>query len=434
MKTSDLKYNTGFGNEFQTEAVPGALPLHQNSPQRCPLGLYAEQLSGSAFTVPQHLVLRSWLYRILPSVSHGSFEPYDQTYIAAPELSGRTNPNPLRWDPLDIPTSENINFIQGWRTICVSGSIINRTGSAVHLYVANHNMQHEFFCNADAEMIIIPESGALLLKTEMGQIEVSPLEIAVIPRGVKIQVQLSEKRSRGYICENFGLPLILPDKGPIGSNGLANPRDFLYPVASYEERKGNFRLIHKFDGYLWQAAIDHSPLNVVAWHGNCAPYKYNLTRFNTINSVSFDHCDPSIFTVLTSPSGLPGTANLDFVIFPPRWLVAENTFRPPWYHRNVMSEYMGLIKGVYDAKSGGKGGFVPGGGSLHNCMTAHGPDVNAFESASAAELLPVYLRDTMAFMFESRTLYQPTDFALNASILQKDYQDCWKGLKIHFRK
>lgn len=434
MKQKILQYQSGFGNEFQTESVPKALPVNQNSPQKCPLGLYAEQISGSAFTAPRHEVLRTWLYRILPSVCHKPFEPFIQKYLQQPTSSAIISPNQYRWNPLEVPTHDNIHFINGWRTICTTGNIEQRTGSTIHLYVANKSMQHEYFYNSDAETLIVPQEGQLLIKTEMGHLQISPLEIAVIPRGIVMQIQLLEKRARGYICENFGWPLTIPDKGPIGSNGLANPRDFLYPTASYEERQGNFKLINKFNGQLWQADIDHSPLNVVAWHGNYAPYKYNLENFNVINSVSYDHCDPSIFTVLTSPSGLPGTANLDFVIFPPRWLVAENTFRPPWFHRNVMSEYMGLIKGTYDAKTGGKDGFVPGGGSLHNCMSAHGPDSQSFEKASSETLKPTHFKETMAFMFESRTFYQPTDFALNSNILQKDYYKCWQNLKPNFRK
>ena len=168
-------------------------------------------------------------------------------------------------------------------------------------------------------------------------------------------------------------------------------------------------------------------IDVVGWHGNYAPYKYDLTRFNTMNTVSFDHPDPSIFTVLTSPSAKPGTANVDFVIFPPRWMVGEDTFRPPYFHRNVMSEYMGLINGVYDAKPAG--GFEPGGGSLHNCMTPHGPETEAFNAASNAKLKPEYLGSTLAFMFESSLVYSPTRHGLETPALQKNYLNCWRGMK-----
>jgi homogentisate 1,2-dioxygenase len=235
--------------------------------------------------------------------------------------------------------------------------------------------------------------------------------------------------SRGYICENRGSLLRLPDLGLIGSNGLANSRDFLTPVAAFEDGDGDFEMIAKFGGKLFRAPIDHSPLDVVAWHGNYAPYKYDLRRFNAINSVSFDHPDPSIFTVLTSPSDTPGTANIDFVIFPPRWMIAEHTFRPPYFHRNIMNEYMGLIFGVYDAKAEG---FTPGGASLHNCMSGHGPDAATFEQASSATLEPRYLGDTLAFMFETRLPLHPTQTALAAPQLQRDYWKCWQGLKKNF--
>ena len=195
----------------------------------------------------------------------------------------------------------------------------------------------------------------------------------MIPRGIKFRVDLPDGASRGYICESYGAPFRLPELGAIGANGLANARDFLAPVAAFEDLDADCRIVAKFLGKLWVAEIDHSPLDVVAWHGNYAPYKYDLARFNCINTVSFDHPDPSIYTVLTSPSGV------DFAIFPPRWLVAEHTFRPPWFHRNLMNEFMGLIFGKYDAKAEG---FLPGGASLHNCMSGHGPDAETYERAS----------------------------------------------------
>ena len=192
---------------------------------------------------------------------------------------------------------------------------------------------------------------------------------------------------------------------------------------------GEFELVAKFSGRLWATRLDHSPLDVVAWHGNYAPYKYDLARFNSINTVSFDHPDPSIFTVLTSASDTPGMANIDVVIFPPRWLVAEHTFRPPYFHRNLMSEFMGLIHGAYDAKAEG---FLPGGASLHNSMSPHGPDAETFGKATSAELAPQRLGDTLAFMFESRYVYQPTPAALDADFRQRDYVDVWAGLRSHF--
>jgi len=426
------RYLSGFGNEFTSEAVAGALPVGQNSPQKAPLGLYAEQLSGTPFTVPRAVNRRSWLYRIRPSVTHEPYMFRDRRTLlrSAPFDEVPPTPTQLRWDPLphwETPT----DFVDGLVTIAGNGSVETQTGMAVHLYAASKSMDRRFFYDADGELLIVPQDGALVLRTEFGIIDVKPGEIAVVPRGIKFAVDVTAAGARGYICENYGALLRLPDLGLIGSNGLASPRDFLTPVASFEEAKGDFEIVAKFQGRLWTALIDHSPLDVVAWHGNYAPYKYDLAHFNTINTVSFDHPDPSIFTVLTSPSDTAGVANVDFVIFPPRWLVSERTFRPPYFHRNFMNEYMGLIFGVYDAKAEG---FVPGGGSLHNCMSAHGPDAATYEKASNATLEPEYLRDTLAFMFESRYVLRPTRFAVESVLLQRDYFECWQDLKSNFRR
>lgn len=427
--TDSLRYQSGFGNEFATEALAGALPVHRNSPQRVSYGLYAEQVSGTAFTAPRSHNRRSWLYRIRPAAMHQPFTP-----LAHPRLVGKFGdidvpPNQLRWDPLpmpDVPT----DFIDGWVTMAGNGSAEAQSGCAIHLYAANRSMSERFFYSADSELLIVPQQGCLLLRTELGVIELEPQEIAVIPRGVRFQAVLPDGAAHGYICENFGALLRLPDLGPIGSNGLANPRNFLTPHAAYEDREGDFTLVAKFAGKLWQAKIGHSPLDVVAWHGNYAPYKYDLRHFNAIGSISHDHPDPSIFLVLQSPSDAPGVDMLDFVIFPPRWLVAEDTFRPPWFHRNVASEFMGLIHGQYDAKSTG---FRPGGASLHNCMSGHGPDAPTFAKASAIDThVPQKVADTMAFMFETRNMLCPTAQALASPQLQDDYYNCWMGIEKHF--
>ena len=422
-------YQSGFGNEFATESIPGALPSGQNSPQKVAHGLYAEQLSGTAFTAPRSDNQRSWLYRIRPAAMHQPFaKVFHPALQSGPFDEIAASPNQLRWNPFPIPSTP-ADFIEGLMTIAGNGSADSQTGIAIHVYAANRSMQDRFFYNADGELLIVPQQGDLSLRTEFGVLDVAPGEIAVVPRGVRFAVDLQANSARGYVCENYGQLLRLPDLGPIGANGLANPRDFLAPVAAYEDREGQFELLAKFGGNLWSAAINHSPLDVVAWHGNYTPYKYNLASFNAMNSVSFDHADPSIFTVLTSPSGIPGTANMDFVIFPPRWMVAEHTFRPPWFHRNVMSEYMGLLYGEYDAKAEG---FLPGGGSLHNCMSGHGPDATTFEAASSAVLQPQKLDKTMAFMFETRLLIHPTRFSMEAPQLQKEYVQCWHGLKKYF--
>jgi homogentisate 1,2-dioxygenase len=428
-------YQSGFGNEFATEAQPGALPLGRNSPQRCPYGLYAEQFSGTAFTAPRHANRRSWLYRIRPSVTHRPFQPLQHPRFDEPASAMPISPNQLRWDPLPLPAVPT-DFIDGLVPVAGNGSPETHSGCAIHLYAANQPMQRRFFYSADGEMLIVPQLGALILDTEQGRLHVEPQEIAVIPRGLRFRVDFAQGAlasgvARGYICENFGCQFKLPDLGPIGSNGLANARDFLVPHARYEDLDVGCELIGKFLGRLWTAHMDHSPLDVVAWHGNYAPYKYDLRRFNAMGSISYDHPDPSIFTVLHSPSESPGAGNVDFVIFPPRWLTMQNTFRPPWFHRNVANEFMGLIAGVYDAKSTG---FVPGGASLHNCMSGHGPDAATFDKASAADTsAPVYIADTMAFMFETRLAIKPTHSALHGlPPLQADYMSYWLDLKKHF--
>ena len=429
-QSEPLHYHSGFGNEFASEAVAGALPIGQNSPQKAPLGLYTEQLSGTPFTAPRTSNRRSWLYRIKPSVVHKPYTPLPQKLLrSTPFDEVPTPPNQLRWDPIAIP-KEPTDFVDGLITIAGNGDSSMHSGVAIHIYVANKSMVDRAFYNADGELLIVPQLGNLLLHTEFGRIDLKPGEICVIQRGIKFRVELLEKQARGYICENYGGLFRLPDLGPIGANGLANPRDFQTPHAAFEDRDTDFRVAAKFLGRLWEARYDHSPLNVVAWHGNYAPYKYDLSRFNCINSVSFDHPDPSIYTVLTSPSEIPGTANCDFVIFPPRWIVAEHTFRPPWFHRNFMNEFMGLIIGQYDAKAEG---FVPGGASLHNCMSGHGPDAETFAKASTAELKPQKLDDTLAFMFETRFICRPTKYAMDTAELQHDYFECWQGLKKNFK-
>ena len=427
----NLAYQTGFANHFATEALPGALPVGRNSPQRCAYGLYAEQLSGSAFTAPRAENRRSWLYRIRPAALHTRFERIDARRIVSDFGAVAPPPDPLRWDPLPVPPPDApTDFIDGLFTMAGHGDPNAQAGAAVHMYAANRSMHRRFFYNADGEMLIVPQLGGLRFITELGVLEVEPQEIVVIPRGVRFRVELLGDAARGYVCENYGAHFRLPDLGPIGSNGLANPRDFQTPVAAYEDIDAPFELVAKFMGGLWSAAMDHSPADVVAWHGNLAPYKYDLRRFNAIGSISHDHPDPSIFLVLHSASDTPGVSNIDFVIFPPRVLAMQDTFRPPWFHRNVASEFMGLVHGAYDAKAEG---FVPGGASLHNSMVGHGPDAATFEKASRADLSqPDVITDTMAFMFETRCVLRPTRQSLDSHELQADYTRCWQGLARHF--
>ena len=432
MADDEFHYSSGFGNEFATEAVAGSLPVGRNSPQQAPLGLYAEQLSGTAFTQPRGVNRRTWVYRILPSAKHPPFGRIDNRNLrGTPFDELEPDPNRLRWDPLPLPRQDTPqDFIDGLFTVAGNGDIKTRSGIAIHLYAANRSMQDRYFVDSDGELLLVPELGAIILHTELGPMRVSPGEIAVVPRGIRFKVELTDVVARGYVCENFGVNFVLPERGPIGANGLANERDFRIPHAAFEERNHRVQVVNKFGGNLWAADYDHSPLDVVAWHGNYAPYKYDTASYMVIGTISFDHPDPSIFTVLTSPTDTQGLANVDFVIFPPRWLVGENTFRPPWFHRNIMSEYMGLVTGTYDAKAEG---FVPGGASLHNTYTSHGPDADTHARASTAELRPQKLTGTLAFMFESRWTILPTKQAMDATFRQHDYDAVWSGLTRNFR-
>jgi len=426
-----LQYMPGFGNDFESESLPGALPQGRNSPQKCAYGLYAEQLSGSPFTAPRGTNERSWLYRIRPSVRHTKrFENAVLTHWkTAPCVENTELPlAQMRWNPLPIP-AEKTNFIEGMRTITTAGDVYTQVGMASHVYVCNEDMVDDYFFNADGEMLIVPQEGKIVVFTELGKMQVAPNEICIVPRGMIFKVTLVSDTARGYVCENYGAKFTLPDRGPIGANCLANPRDFKTPVAAFEDKESDCRVHVKWCGRFFTTQIGHSPLDVVAWHGNYTSFKYDLSNFSPVGAIAFDHPDPSIFTVLTAPTEEAGTANIDFVIFPPRWLVAENTFRPPWYHRNIMSEFMGLIHGQYDAK---EEGFVPGGMSLHNMMLPHGPDHLGFEKASNTELKPLKLENTMAFMFETRFPQQMTSYAANLDQVQDDYIDCWENLERRF--
>ena len=426
-----LAYMSGFGNSFETEALPNALPVGRNSPQKCNYGLYAEQLSGSPFTAPRATNERSWLYRIQPGVKHqGRYRKVGGGLIrTAPNREESSLPiGQMRWMPVPLP-GERLTFLTGMRTMTTAGDAEGQAGMAAHIALITASMTDEYFFNADGELMIVAQQGRLRFPTEFGVIEIEPGEICIIPRGVIFRCELVDGPARAYICENYGGAFTLPERGPIGANCLANARDFLVPAASYEDKPGKALLFVKWCGEMFATELEASPLDVVAWHGNYYPYKYDLRRFSPVGAISYDHPDPSIFTVLTSPSGEVGTANIDFVIFPERWMVAENTFRPPWYHRNIMSEFMGLIYGVYDAKPEG---FLPGGASLHNMMLPHGPDTPAFEHASNEPMVPKKLTGTMAFMWETRLPQRLTKFASEEAPIDQSYLGCWSGLKRRF--
>ena len=430
MQSNYASYMPGFGNDFETEALTGALPNGQNSPQKCPYGLYAEQLSGTPFTAPRGKNERSWCYRIRPSVKHiNRFEKVDMPFWkSAPNILDEIiSLGQYRWNP--IPSNIDTNFITGMRTMTTAGDVNTQVGMAAHIYVATNSMDNKYFYSADSELLIVPQEGQLRFFTEMGIIDLEPQEIAIIPRGLLFKVDIINGPARGFVCENYGAKFDLPNRGPIGANCLANPRDFKTPKAAFEDNSITSTVTIKWCGQFHITEIDHSPLDIVAWHGNYAPCKYDLRTFSPVGALLFDHPDPSIFTVLTAPSGVEGTANIDFVLFRDRWSVAENTFRPPWYHKNIMSELMGNIHGVYDAKPEG---FAPGGMSLHNMMLPHGPDMDAFEKATNSKLGPQKMENTMSFMFETRFPQHLTSYAAKDAPLQDDYIECWSSLKKNF--
>ena len=424
-------YMPGFGNDFETEALPGALPQGRNSPQKCNYGLYGEQLSGTAFTAPSHQNERTWCYRIRPSVKHS--HRYRKIDLPLWNTAPNVVPDVIslgqyRWDP--VPHSDApLTWLTGMRTMTTAGDVNTQTGMASHIYLVTASMEDTYFYSADSELLIVPQEGQLRFFTELGIIDLAPQEIAVIPRGLLYRVEVLNGPARGFVCENYGQTFALPSRGPIGANCLANRRDFKTPVAAFEDRETPSRVVIKWCGQFHETEIGHSPLDVVAWHGNYAPYKYNLNDYCPVGAILFDHPDPSIYTVLTAPSGVEGTANIDFVLFRDRGNVAEDTFRPPWYHKNIMSELMGNIYGQYDAKPQG---FVPGGMSLHNMMLPHGPDKEAFEKASNATLEPQKLANTMSFMFETRFPQHLTQFAAQEAPLQDDYIDCWSDIEKKF--
>ncbi|XP_057766480.1 homogentisate 1,2-dioxygenase [Salvia miltiorrhiza] len=434
---AELVYYSGFRNHISSEAISGALPRAQNSPLLCPYGLYAEQISGTSFTSPRNQNQRSWLYRVKPSVTHEPFRPRIPNHSKLVSEFDRSNssatPTQLRWRPAEVPESPT-DFVDGLYTVCGAGSSYLRHGFAIHMYAANTSMDNYAFCSADGDFLIVPQKGRLWITTECGRLQVTPGEIVVIPQGFRFAVDLPDGPSRGYVAEIFGSHFQLPDLGPIGANGLASSRDFLVPEAWFENVQcPGYTIVQKFGGELFTAKQDFSPFNVVAWHGNYAPYKYDLSKFCPYNTVLVDHGDPSINTVLTAPTDRPGVALLDFVIFPPRWLVAEHTFRPPYYHRNCMSEFMGLIHGGYEAKADG---FLPGGASLHSCMTPHGPDTKTYEATIAMEneAEPKRISNTMAFMFESCLMPRVCPWALESPYMDHEYYQCWIGLKSHFTR
>lgn len=448
-------YTYGYGNELFSEAVAGALPLLGNTPQRCNFGLYAEQLSGTSFTTPRVHNKKVWMYKIRPSAAHAPMVPYTKNHLFVNDFSGENgqiNPNQLRFKPFPLPPKDvSVDFVDGIITLGGAGDPSTKAGFAVHVYCCNADMKNKAFCNSDGDLLVVPQLTPLTVTTETGKMRVAPGEFFLIPRGIKFSVDLDmatdlsrhegeDSYARGYICEVYDSHFIIPDLGPIGANGLAHPKHFASPTAFYEsktfptEEGEDYVLVQKFIGKLFSTTLESSPFDVVAWSGNYIPVKYDLANFNTIGSVSYDHLDPSIFTVLTSQTTSPGVAAIDFVVFPPRYAVQEDTFRPPYYHRNIMTEFMGNVMGQYDAKPEG---FVPGSASLHSCMMGHGPDAatyKKFSDKSVAPNGPVRMsKNDLAFMFESTYIMKLTKWANEPCHQQTEYYKCWMDLQNEFR-
>ena len=419
-----LEYQSGLGNELQTESIPGALPIGQNSPQRPPLGLVSELVSGTTFSAPRSLNRRSYLFRIRPSVLRGRFERRANGPFLTPPFGVEPSPNHYCWHPFQR-LEPGKDFVDGVATLMGNGSPGEQAGMAIHVYAATKSMNDRIFSNADGEMLIVPHVGDIRVCTEYGILELGLGDLAVIPRGTKFRVELVGDRATGFVCENFGLPLRLPELGLIGSNGLANVADFEIPVAAFEERSASIELVHKLAGNLWSARMDHSPLDVVAWRGTLYPYKYDLRRFVGLGTVTIDHPDPSIFSVLTSPSDSVLGPNFDVMALTPRWIVAERSFRPPGYHRNCVAEFIALLQGAY-------AGLPPGSTTLTNPWTEHGPETETLAVAREMALAPVKVDDMLLVLIESRFPVQVTDFAETASEMVRDYTDRWKGFEPYF--
>lgn len=421
-------YLTGFGNEHLSEALAGALPIGRNSPQKLPYGLYAEQVNGSPFTAPRAENQRSWVYRIYPTAAaQGPWSRMPNLHLDEPETPQESSPERYRWRPW-TSTAADVDFVDSLFRMCQSGGSRELRGMSLYAYWANRSMERRLFSSIDGELLILPQSGSLRVRTEMGVLFAEPGEMVLLPRGMRFSVDPLDETCRGFVCENMGMPFRLPERGLIGANGLANERDFLIPVAAFEVDDSKFESIAKFGGRTWRSSLKRTPFDVVAWHGTYAPCKYDLRRFNAIHSVSYDHTDPSVFTALTSPSGVAGVANVDFAVLPPRWLVANDTFRPPYYHRNIMSEIVISLRGSPESR--GKD-YKIGSSHIHNSMAPHGPDPDILQKASNTSLEPRW-EDTLMVMFESFLPYTVTAEALRSPNRDTSYESNWDATPVLF--
>ncbi|KAK0434287.1 homogentisate 1,2-dioxygenase [Armillaria borealis] len=406
------KYQVGFGNRFASEAIPGILPQGQNHPQKNKYGLYMEGMTGSPFVAPRPQNLHAFMYRIRPSLDHKKFvrlpdSPDMESNFLPTNPKVHISPTQLNWAPPPFPSSKDeVDFIAGLKTIGGNGEPTAREGLALHIYLANADMKNKAFCDSDGDMLVVPQQGRLDVQTEFGRMMVRPGELMVIQKGMKFKVSLPDGPSRGYVQEIFGSHFELPDLGPIGGHGMANPRDFEVPLASFEIDETSWE--GKIGGQLFSAAQDHIPFDVVAWQGNYVPYKYAMEKFIFVGSVSKDHLDPSVFTVLTAKSKATGIPLVEILTVSERWNVASDTFRPPYYHRNNATEILCFISG----ERGGR--YVPGGIVLQTVFCPHGPPPEVHKAAIVAELKPERIsKGSMAIAIETPMILSMTDYAMN---------------------
>ncbi|HEY3498273.1 MAG TPA: homogentisate 1,2-dioxygenase, partial [Polyangiaceae bacterium] len=423
----------GFGNVHASEALPGALPHDRNTPRVGPYRLYPELTSGTAFTAERAENFRTWTYRIRPAAQQGLLEPLAHATFRDDFEDEPPEPNLTGFSPLPLPSAA-CDFVDGLVTIGGAGSARLRRGYAVHLYAANRNMEERAFYDADGELLLLPELGALRILTELGVLDVRPGEVALLPRGLRFSVALREAAARGYVAEVFGRHFRLPERGPIGSNGLAEARHFRTPAAWHEDRLApGYRIAAKLGGALYEARQDHSPFDVVAWHGNHCPYVYDLALFTPAGYTRVDHPDPSIHTVLSAPLDERGTHSLDLVVFPPRWDATEGTFRPPYFHRNATTEINGIVREVSSPGSM----FVPGCLFLTPSMTPHGPVAAGVERAfslsdAEADKPHRYSENACWFQFETALPFSLTPWARNAPHRLHDWHSKWGSYRSYF--
>ncbi|KAH9874017.1 hypothetical protein IAQ61_004645 [Plenodomus lingam] len=412
-------YQAGWGNRHQSEVIPGTLPVAQNNPQEVRFGLYTEGITYSAFAAPRAHNYSTYMYRCRPAAAHNGYVPFEsksniQNCFLSLNPKVATLPEQAEWRPFPLPKEEEkIDFANGLHTLAGSGDPNIREGLALYVYMINSSMERRAFCNADGDFLICAQLGTLDIVTEMGKIFLQPGEICVIQRGIRFCMNLAPdtKVARGYITEVWGSMWELPDLGPLGGHGLANPRDFLYPVAAIDDNLHvDWQIVNKINGELVAIQQDHSPFDLVAWHGNVVPYKYDLTKFSSQNSTSIDHTDPSIFTVLTAKSRDPLTPLADFLWFGPRWDVATNTFRLPYFHRNSASEFLACL---YGQGLGRSDDFQPGGGSFEGGHTPHGGFHEGYQHGMRIhESQPEkILTEQLTIMIESSRLFLWTEWA-----------------------